>query len=86
MRKWGIIITLFYALIVVGLLVPVYVFLAGDDRIFSPIFYNNVINGYEYWGSWLFFAVVLFGQAILLFLSVDTSFKRRKPRNLLKFA
>jgi len=80
MRKWGIIITLFYALIVLGLLVPVYVFLAADDRLFSPIFYNNVIHGYEYWGVWLFLAVVLSGQAILLFLSVDTSFKRRKPR------
>jgi hypothetical protein len=80
MRKWGIIITLFYALIVLGLLLPVYVFLAMNDSPHSQDFYNNVISGYEYWGTWLFFAVVLFGQAILLFLSVDTSFKRRKPR------
>jgi hypothetical protein len=80
MRKWGIIITSFYALIVVGLLVPAIVLLAGDDMPFSPNFYNNVINGYEFWGSWLFFVVVLSGQAILLFLSVDTSFKRLKPR------
>ncbi|MGD0293936.1 MAG: hypothetical protein ABSB30_08775 [Terracidiphilus sp.] len=79
MRKWGIIITLFYALIVLGLLLPVYVFLAANDSFFSRDF-NNVISGYEYWGTWLFFAVVLSGQAILLFLSVDTSFKRRKPR------
>ena len=80
MRKWGIIITLFYALIVLGLLIPVYLFLAMNDSPPSQDFYNNVINGYEYWGVWLFFAVVLSGQAILLFLSVDTSFKRRRPR------
>jgi hypothetical protein len=80
MRKWGIIITLFYALIVLGLLLPVYLFLGTDGKVFSQNFYNNVINSYEYYGVWLFFTVVLSGQAILLFLSVDTSFKHRKPR------
>lgn len=80
MRKWGIIITLFYALIVLVLLIPAMVLLAN---VYSPIsqhFYNAVISEYEDWFPWVFFATVLSGQAILLFLSVDTSFKRRKPR------
>jgi hypothetical protein len=80
MRKWGIIITLFYALIVVGLLIPAMVFLARDNSHFSLIFYDTEKDIYEYWVSWMYFAVVLSGQAILLFLSVETSFKHLKPR------
>lgn len=80
MRKWGIIITLFYALIVVGLLMPVAALLAIDNGSFLREFQNSVRWVYGFLGFWILFAVVLSGQAILLFLSVDTSFKRRKPR------
>jgi len=80
MRKWGIIITSFYALIVLGLLLPAYVYFAGDARLFSSEFYNSVKNGCEDWFPWIFFTSVVSGQAILLFLSVDTSFKHLKPR------
>jgi hypothetical protein len=80
MRKWGIIITLFYALIFLGLLIPAYVYFAGDERLLSSEFYNSVRNGYEGWFTWIFFTVVVSGQAILIFLSVDTSFKHLKPR------
>jgi hypothetical protein len=80
MRKWGIIITLFYALIVVGLLFPVIALLAMDYGPFSKEIWKSLGWVYGFLGSWILFAVVLSGQAILLFLSVDTSFKRRKPR------
>lgn len=80
MRKWGIIISLFYALIVVGLLFPVIALLAMDYGPFSKEILKSLGWVYGFLGSWILFAVVLSGQAILLFLSVDTSFKRRKPR------
>jgi len=80
MRKWGIIITLFYALIVVGLLFPFATLLGTDDRLFSEGFQESLRWVYGFMGSWILFAVVVSGQAILIFLSVDTSFKRRKPR------
>jgi hypothetical protein len=80
MRKWGVIITLFYALIVVGFLFPVTALLAVDDGPFLREFQNSVRWIYGFLGSWILFVAVLSGQAILLFLSVDTSFKRRKPR------
>ncbi|MGO9317916.1 MAG: hypothetical protein ACLPXT_07015 [Terracidiphilus sp.] len=80
MRKWGIIVTLFYALIVVGLLFPVTALLAADEGPFLQEFQKSIIWVYGFVGSWILFAVVLSGQAVLLFLSVDTSFKRRKPR------
>jgi hypothetical protein len=80
MRKWGIIITLFYALIVLGFLVPIAVHLAEGPSPYSPDFYKTLQEICGWWGLWMPVAVVLSGQAILLFLSVDTSFKRLKPR------
>jgi hypothetical protein len=81
MRKWGIVITLFYALIVLGLLVPVALPLAGGPGLLSPDSYRIMREMSGWWGLWAPVAVVLAGQAILLFLSVDTSFKRLKPRS-----
>jgi hypothetical protein len=86
MRKWGIIITLFYALIVLGLLVPIAVPLAEGPSPFSPDFYKALQEICGWWGLWMPVAVVLCGQAILLFLSVDTSFKRLKPRAHIAFS
>lgn len=78
MRKWGIVITAFYALIVLGLLVPAAVLLVGasDWRDFS----GGILAAYREWAVWIPIAIVLAGQAVLLFLSVDTSQKRLKPR------
>jgi hypothetical protein len=81
MRRWGIVITLVYALIVLGFLVPVTLPLAGGPGPFSPDFYSTVREMCGWWEMWIPVAVVLSGQAILLFLSVDTSFKRLKPRS-----
>jgi hypothetical protein len=81
MRRWGIVITLVYALIVLGLLVPIFVILFGGHGPLSPDFYKAMREVCGWWGLWLPVAVVLAGQAILLFLSVDTSFKRLKPRS-----
>jgi len=80
MRKWGIVISLLYALIVVGLLVPVSVLLAGSYGPFEPSFRENLMETYQEWGVWVPVGMVLIGQAVLLFLSVDTSWKRLKPR------
>lgn len=75
MRKWGIVISIFYALIVLGLIVPGAVFLAGPD------FGDHALRDtYGEWLVWVEVLVVLSAQALLLFLSVDTSHKRLKPR------
>jgi len=80
MRKWGIVISLLYALIVVGLLVPVSVFLVGSDSLMRSDFLDRLTDTYQEWGVWIPIGMVLIGQAALLFLSVDTSWKRLKPR------
>jgi len=80
MRKWGILISVFYALIVLSLLVPVGVSLVGPSDWWG-YFLKGLIATYSEWLSWILIAIVIGGQALLLFLSVDTSQKRLKPRS-----
>ena len=79
MRKWGLVITLFYGLIVLILLLPGFLLLVGD---FSGLtgFYDPLKEGYAAWGTWVVLGILLASEALLLFLRVDTSFKRLKPR------
>lgn len=71
MRKWGVIVSMFYALAVVLLLVP------GAVYLWDFAFFNDNVAD---WLRWIPIGVVLSGQVLLLFLSVDTSFRRLKPR------
>ena len=80
MRKWGIVISVFYAVIVLGLLVPAGMILAGDSNPLRQVFSRDMVAVYGEWLVWVPIAAVLAGQAILLFLSVDSSFRKLKPR------
>lgn len=79
MRKWGILISVFYALVVIFLLLPAAIFLAGEDSKL-PAIVTDMGKAAGEALIWLPVLVVLIGQALLLFLSVDTSQKRLKPR------
>jgi uncharacterized membrane protein len=79
MRKWGLVITLFYGLIVVILLLPGFVLLLGDYSSLTG-FFDHVQEGFAAWGTWITVAILVASEALLLFLRVDTSFKRLKPR------
>lgn len=79
MRKWGIVITACYALILLGLILPVFVlYTMGPSTIGA--FRQDLLKAYHEWIVWTLLVIFLFGQALLLFLSVDTGFKRLKPR------
>jgi hypothetical protein len=83
MRKWGIVISVLYAVIVLGLLGPTGLILAGDTNLLKAVFWQDLLGMYTAQLSWLVWvpiAAVVAGQAALLFLSVDTSFKKLKPR------
>jgi len=80
MRKWGIVISAFYAAIVLGLLVPAGVFLSEGRALPAETFLRDLQSLYGTWISWVPIAVLISGQALLLFLSVDASFKKLKPR------
>ncbi len=82
MRKWGIVISVFYALILLGLIVPGAIFLEGYKKFEGAelLLLPSVIKAYHDWMLWLLIAAILACQAFLLFLSVDISQKRLKPR------
>jgi hypothetical protein len=80
MRRWGIVISVFYALILLGLIVPVAILFSGRGFENRAKFFGSVRETYQDWFFWVLVGAILLSQAILLFLSVDISQKRLKPR------
>ena len=76
MKKWGLVVTLLYALIVMALLTPVFLFLAASS---TPSF-REFIEFYQQWGLWIISGVFILIQFTLLSLSVDTSQRRMRSR------
>lgn len=74
MRKWGILITAFYALILVILIIPGLLVMSG---VWS---WSTILDIYSHWFPWVCIGILIGGQAALLLVSVDTSWKRLKPR------
>jgi hypothetical protein len=82
MRNWGIVVTAFYALALMGLLVPGVLLLGGwldvSDVLSGLLdFYGSSLRS---WLAWTWVVILVGGQALLLFLSVDTSRRKLKPR------
>ncbi len=80
MRKWGIVISVVYAAIVLGLLLPAGMILAGLKSSLLQIYSQDLLGFFSDWLAWVPIIAIIAGQALLLFLSVDTSFKKLKPR------
>lgn len=81
MRNWGLVVAVLYAVILVLLLLPAAVFLAvGVSSTGWPGFFAHLRDAYTTRFTWIFVAIPVAGQALLLFLRVDTSQKRLKPR------
>src|SRR5258708_10406980 len=81
MRKWGILISVFYTLILLALIVAGATLLALYKFEGWGKLLETVTEAYGDWMLWLLIAAVLTSQALLLFLSVDHSQKRLKPRS-----
>ena len=82
MRRWGLIISGFYAAVVFALLIPSSLVLfklplkQGQDFGWWDVYTSGGDwVGFVIWGS-----ILVGGQALLLILSVDTSWRRLKPR------
>jgi hypothetical protein len=80
MRKWGVVITLFYAAIVLGILAPAAIPIAGGDLPFSAAFRSDLRQLYTEYGVWIPVAIVVAGEAMLVLVTVDTSFRKLKPQ------
>jgi hypothetical protein len=74
--KWGLVVTLFYGLVVLAFLVPAYILLASKD----PLSAADFLEAYSAFVPWACTVAVMLGAALLLWLSVDTTKKRLKPR------
>ena len=76
MKKWGMLITGFYFCVVAGLLAPGILMLNKHP----PSTLTEWLNIYHNWLLWIWIGILVGGEALLLFLSVDASQKRLKPR------
>lgn len=74
MRNWGIIITAFYAFVVTILMVPGVAFLLEEPS------WRDAFAVYHSWLTWVWVGILVGGQAVILVVSVDSSWKRLKPR------
>jgi hypothetical protein len=80
MRKWGVLISVFYAVILLLLIMPGAIFLMAEEFTKWPRLMEVARDQYSDWLFWIPLAVIIASQALLLFLSVDTSQRRLKPR------
>jgi hypothetical protein len=78
MRRWGIVITLFYAAVLALLLFPAGLWLTAEKP--DSYSFASAFRVYREWLPWVVLAIPVSGQALLLFLSVDTSWRRVRPR------
>ena len=82
MRRWGIVITTLYAAVVAGFLAPLIDWLASEETSWAEA-YSGVFSYSDSFpllmlAPWV--VLLVGGHAALLFLSVDTSLRRLKPR------
>ncbi len=84
MKKWGLLVTSYYVLVVLAMFWPLSwnLWLAVNDN--QQFTWNNYVRHFrEAYGEWTFalpVAIVFLGQILLLFVSVDASNRRLKPR------
>lgn len=76
MRKWGVLITCFYFFVVACLLIPAALTIAT----YHPGTLKEWLEVYHDWLLWIWIGILVGGEALLLFISVDSSQKRLKPR------
>lgn len=76
MKKWGLVVTLLYTIIVLALLVPAMLLLVSRS---TPAF-SDFLNFYRNWGAWIIVGFGVLCQVALLAVSVDTTQKRMRSR------
>ena len=79
MRKWGVVVSLFYTVILLGLIIPGAALLMQAHGPLWDEFFDALKDVYGSWLTWFVASILVAGEAILLFLTVDTSRKRLKP-------
>lgn len=79
MRNWGILVTLFYMLLVICLSPAILVVLVEANRAAIWVTMRDV---YGIWGIWVAMLPWLLGPLVLLLVPVDTTLRPRKRRHI----
>lgn len=79
MKRWGVLITIFYLAVTLLLFAPGFIALVSKWHSVGHLFRES-LQAYQEWLLWLWIGIIVGGQALLLFLSVDTSWRHAKPR------
>lgn len=74
MKKWGLLITVFYILALIILTMPLVLFFWHGESSWS------LFNLYSQWGYWLVIAVMGIGQLLLLFVPIQIAERKLKSR------
>ena len=77
MRRWGLVVAICYGLVVAVLVVPAWIAIADRSMAWAG---PNIAGYLQTFAPWIVAAAAAACQALLLFLSVDTSFRRLRPR------
>ncbi len=77
MRRWGFVITTFYTVLLLALLVPLALRLGGTTWLEA---YEAAFTSKPEAGLAVYVALFILGQALLLLTHVDTSWRRIRPR------
>jgi hypothetical protein len=75
-KKWGLVVTLFYGVVVLAFLVPDYMLIAASSTPSAA----DIKGVYAEALPWICAGVVMLGAILLLWLSADTTSRRLKPR------
>lgn len=71
MKRWGFLVAVLYAALLVGVITPLWPLATWDTRGFAV---------YRSWEYWTVFAVLVLAQGLLLLVPIDLSERRLRPR------
>jgi hypothetical protein len=80
MRRWGMVVSAVYACVLLFFVIPVITAVLREHTPFWSQMIDDLQRVYAEWETWIFVLIMLLCQSMLLFLSVDSSHKRFRPR------
>ena len=85
MKRWAVLTVFLYALALLLLTAPVILVAFGNwGQTGEYVTLNNVVKIFSHWGYWLWIAVFVAGQILLLLVPIDISERRLPSRRKLK--
>jgi hypothetical protein len=85
MKRWAVLTVLLYALALLALTAPVFAVAFGKwGGTASAHSFHECLQIYSQWGYWLWLAILLAGQALLLLLPLKITQRKFIPRRSLK--